>query len=221
MKVPILELKPAYDEVSAECDAAYRRVMESGRYLLGKELEGFENEYSRSIGAAHCVGVANGLEALQLVLMAWGVGPGDEVIVPAHGYIATWLAVSQVGASVVPCECDEGTYNLDPEQLGQAISKKTKVILPIHLYGLPADMDGINALAKPTAIKVLEDAAQLPRSDLQRKTDGKLGRRRRDKFLPEQESGRHGGCWGCDDQRSSIGGQNKDAAKLRLKGTLL
>ena len=100
MKIPILDLKPAYDELRVELDAAYHRVMESGWVLLGRELEAFETEYAASVGVAHCVGVANGLEAMQLVLMALGVGPDDEVIVPSHGYIATWLAVARRRA---PC----------------------------------------------------------------------------------------------------------------------
>jgi dTDP-3-amino-3,4,6-trideoxy-alpha-D-glucose transaminase len=106
MKVPILDLKPAYEELRPELDAAYHRVMESGWVLLGRELEQFEIEYAASVGVKHCVGVANGLEAMQLVLMALEVEPGDEVIVPSHGYIATWLAVTHVGATPVPCEPD-------------------------------------------------------------------------------------------------------------------
>src|SRR3954469_19208124 len=111
MKVPILDLKPAYDELRRELDAAYHRVMESGWVLLGKELDAFESEYARSIGVKHCIGVANGLEAMQMILMAQGIGPGDEVIVPSHGYIATKLAVTHVGARPVPCEPDSRTYN--------------------------------------------------------------------------------------------------------------
>src|SRR4051794_6634742 len=98
IKIPILDLKPAYDELRTELDAAYRRVAESGWVLMGKELESFENEYAASVGVKHCIGVANGLEALQMVLMARGIGPGDEVIVPSHGYIATWFAVTHTGA---------------------------------------------------------------------------------------------------------------------------
>ncbi|MEY4816811.1 MAG: hypothetical protein RLZZ162_3884, partial [Verrucomicrobiota bacterium] len=147
MKIPILDLKPAYDELRTELDAAYRRVMESGWLLLGKELESFESEYAASIGVAHCIGVANGLEAMQLVLMARGVGPGDEVIVPSHGYIATWLAVTHVGARPIPCEPDPLTYNLDPARLTALITPRTRAILPIHLYGQTADMEAINAIA--------------------------------------------------------------------------
>ena len=157
MKIPILDLKPAYDELRTELDAAYRRVMESGWLLLGKELESFESEYAASVGVAHCIGVANGLEALQLVLMARGVGPGDEVIVPAHGYIATWLAVTHVGARPIPCEPDPLTYNLDPARLAALLTPRTKAILPIHLYGQPADLPAINALAAHHGLFVLEE----------------------------------------------------------------
>lgn len=160
MKVPILELKPAYDELRTELDAAYHRVMDSGWLLLGPELESFEAEYATSVGVRHCVGVANGLEAMQLVLMALGVGPGDEVIVPSHGYIATWLAVTHTGAKPVPCEPDPATYNLDPARLEALLTPRTKVILPIHLYGQTADMETINTIARPRGIFVLEDAAQ-------------------------------------------------------------
>ena len=160
MKVPILDLKPAYDELRDELDAAYHRVMESGWVLLGRELEAFEAEYAASIGAKHCIGVANGLEAMQMVLMALGIGAGDEVIVPAHGYIATFLAVTHAGARPVPCECDPRTYNLDPARIEAAITPRTKAILPIHLYGQTADMEAINAVATKHGLFVLEDAAQ-------------------------------------------------------------
>lgn len=160
IKIPILDLKPAIEELRADLDAAYKRVMDSGWFLLGQELEGFEQEYAASIGAAHCVGVANGLEALQLVLMALGIGPGDEVIVPSNGYIATWLAVTHVGARPVPGEPDPRTYNLDPERLRDVVTPRTKAIIPIHLYGQPADMEAINYFAADRGLFVLEDAAQ-------------------------------------------------------------
>jgi len=160
IKIPVLDLKPAYEELRAELDAAYHRVMESGRVLFGAELEAFEDEYAKSIGVAHCVGVANGLEALQMILMARGIGPGDEVIVPSHGYIATWLAVTHVGAKPVPCEPSLSSYNLDATLIEALITPKTKAILPINLYGLPADYGFINPLAKRRGLFVLEDAAQ-------------------------------------------------------------
>lgn len=134
--------------------------MASGRFLLGPELEGFEAEFARHVGAAHAVGVGNGLEALQLALLASGIGPGAEVIVPSNGYIAAWLAVSHAGARPVPCEPDPATHNLDPARIEAALTPRTRAILPIHLYGAPADLAGICAVARRHGLFVLEDAAQ-------------------------------------------------------------
>jgi dTDP-3-amino-3,4,6-trideoxy-alpha-D-glucose transaminase len=189
MKIPILDLKPATEELRAELNAAFQRVLTSGHFLLGPELEAFEQEYARSTGAGHCVGVANGLEALQLVLMAWGVGPGDEVIVPSHGYIATWLAVTHVGATLVPCEPDPLTYNLDPSKVAALITARTKVILPIHLYGQTADIDGINAVARPHGIKVLEDGAQSHGARQRDRQSGNLGDAAGISFYPSKNLG--------------------------------
>lgn len=189
MKVPILDLKPAYTELRAELDAAYRRVMESGWLLLGKELESFESEYAASVGVKHCIGVANGLEAMQLVLLALGVGPGDEVIVPSNGYIATWLAATHVGARPVPCEPDPRTYNLDPDRLEAAITPRTRVILPIHLYGQTADMDAINAIAQRHGLFVLEDAAQSHGARYRGRAAGGLGDAAGVSFYPSKNLG--------------------------------
>jgi dTDP-4-amino-4,6-dideoxygalactose transaminase len=135
------------------------------------------------------VGVANGLEALQMILMARGVGPGDEVIVPAHGYIATWLAVTHVGARPVPCECDERTYNLDPALLPAAITARTKAILPIHLYGQTADMEAINAVASRHDLFVLEDAAQSHGALCHGRPAGSLGQAAGISFYPSKNLG--------------------------------
>lgn len=189
VKVPILDLKPAYNELRAELDAAYHRVMESGWLLLGKELEAFEAEYAASVGVRHCIGVANGLEAMQLVLMAWGIGAGDEVIVPSHGYIATWLAVTHAGATPVPCEPDPHTYNLDAGRLEALITPRTKAILPIHLYGQTADIDAINAIARPRGIRVLEDAAQSHGARQRGREAGALGDAAGVSFYPSKNLG--------------------------------
>lgn len=189
MKVPILDLKPAYEELRDELDAAYRRVMESGWVLLGRELEAFETEYAASVGAKHCIGVANGLEAMQLVLMALGIGPEDEVIVPSHGYIATWLAVTHAGGRPVPCEPDPDTYNLDPAKLDAAITPRTKVILPIHLYGQTADMEAINRIAKARGVFVLEDAAQSHGARSRGRAAGALGDAAGISFYPSKNLG--------------------------------
>ena len=189
MKIPILNLKPAYDELRVELDAAYHRVMESGWLLLGKELDAFEAEYAASVGVKHCVGVANGLEAMQLVLMARGIGPGDEVIVPSHGYIATWLAVTHTGATPVPCEPDPATYNLDPARIEALLTPRTKAILPIHLYGQTADMIGINAIASRHGLFVLEDAAQSHGARCQGRAAGALGHAAGVSFYPSKNLG--------------------------------
>lgn len=189
MKVPILDLKPACEELRADLDAAYRRVMDSGWLLLGRELEAFEAEYAAGVGTSHCIGVANGLEAMQLVLMALGVGPGDEVIVPSHGYIATWLAVTHTGARPVPCEPDPRTYNLDPERIASCLSPRTRVILPIHLYGQTAEMERINAIAARHGLFVLEDAAQSHGARCRGKAAGALGHAAGVSFYPSKNLG--------------------------------
>lgn len=160
MTVPFLELLPTYKELQLEFDEAYHRVMESGWYLLGKELEAFEAEFAQFCGAKHCIGCGNGLDALHLILRAYDIGPGDEVIVPAHTFIATWLAVSYSGATPVPVDVEPVYYNMDPSKIEKAITPRTKAIMPVHLYGHPADMEPINCLARKHGLKVVEDAAQ-------------------------------------------------------------
>jgi dTDP-4-amino-4,6-dideoxygalactose transaminase len=158
--IPFLDLQPLYQRSRTVIDSALARVASSGWFLLGKELTAFESAYADHCAAAHAVGVANGLDALHLSLLALGVGPGDEVIVPSNTYIATWLAVSQCGATPVPVEPDAATFNLDPARLAAAITARTKLILPVHLYGQAADMDPIMALARQHGLKVLDDCAQ-------------------------------------------------------------
>lgn len=160
MKIPFLNLGAAYRELKPEIDAAVARVLHSGWYILGPEVEAFEAEWAEYCEAKHAVGLANGLDALILALHALDVGLGDEVIVPSNTYIATWLAVSAVGATPVPVEPDPVTHNIDPTRIAQAITPQTKVLLPVHLYGQPADMDPILALAREHGIAVVEDAAQ-------------------------------------------------------------
>lgn len=160
MKVPFLDLGAAYLELKPDIDAAIVRVLDSGWYILGPEIEAFEAEYAAYCEAGHAIGLANGLDALHLALLAMGVGPGDEVIVPSNTYIATWLAVSQCGAAPVPVEPVEATYNIDPARIEAAITQRTKVILPVHLYGQPADLDPILTIARQHGLRVLEDGAQ-------------------------------------------------------------
>src|SRR6185436_15945892 len=129
--IPFLDLKPAYAELRPDLDAAYARVMESGWFVLGKEVEAFEQEYAAFCGTRHCVGLGNGLEALELVLRAWDIGSGDEVIVPSNTYIATWLAVSAVGAKVVPVEPTPAGPNIDPERLAASLTLLYMAIMPV------------------------------------------------------------------------------------------
>ncbi len=189
MTVPFLELVSGVAALREELDVAYRRVMDSGRFLLGPELAAFEEEYARALGVRHVVGVANGLEALQLALLGLGIGPGDEVVVPSNGYIATWFAVTQTGATPVPCEPDERTYNLDPGQLEAVISSRTKAILPIHLYGQTADIDGINAVARRRGLFVVEDAAQSQGATCHGRQAGTLGDAAGVSFYPTKNLG--------------------------------
>ena len=158
--IPFLDLKAPYLELKEELDEAIARVVSSGWFIGGSEVDQFEADYAQYCGATHAVGVANGLDALHLALRAMDVGPGDEVIVPSNTYIATWLAVSQCGATPVPVEPDARTYNIDPALIEAAITSRTKVILPVHLYGQPADMDPILAIARKHGLRVLEDGAQ-------------------------------------------------------------
>lgn len=174
-EIPFLDMKSPYAELQSELDAAWQRVMRSGWYILGQEVEAFEQEFARYVGAKHCVGMGNGLEALHLILRAYDIGPGDEVIVPSNTYIATWLAVSYAGASLVPVEPVEGTYNLAPARLEAAITPRAKAILVVHLYGQTADMDGINAVAQKHGLKVIEDAAQAHGARHKGKMAGNLG----------------------------------------------
>jgi dTDP-4-amino-4,6-dideoxygalactose transaminase len=160
MSVPFLDLGAAYREIEAELEKAIRDSLRSGYYIGGTDVEAFEYEFAQYTETAHCVAVGNGLDALRLALLAMGVGAGDEVIVPSNTYIATWLAVSQCGAVPVPVEPDPATYNLDPERIEGAISQRTRALLPVHLYGQPADLDPILDLACKHGLRVLEDAAQ-------------------------------------------------------------
>lgn len=159
-QIPFLDMKSPYIELKDELDLAYRRVMESGWYILGEEVESFEDEFANYCNVKHCIGVGNGLEALHLILRAYNIGDGDEVIVPANTYIATWLAVSYAGAIPVPVEPLEETYNIDPERISSAITSRTCAILLVHLYGQPANADPILAIAKQHNLRVIEDAAQ-------------------------------------------------------------
>lgn len=160
MNVPFLHLKSINDESQDEMTQAFHRVIDSGWYIQGKELEAFEEEFSSYCKTQYCVGVGNGLDAIYLLLCAYGIGPGDEVIVPSNTFIATWLAVTRCGATPVAAEPDALTYNISPQAIEAAITPRTAAIIPVHLYGQPAEMDAINLIAERHKLLVIEDAAQ-------------------------------------------------------------
>jgi dTDP-4-amino-4,6-dideoxygalactose transaminase len=188
-RVPFLDMKSPYEELKAELDQAYHRVMESGWYILGEEVDAFEREFAHYCGVRYCIGVGNGLEALHLILRAYGIGEGDQVIVPSNTYIATWLAVSYAGALPVPVEPDPYTYNLDPERVEAAITSRTRAILPVHLYGQSADMDPLLLLADKYDLKVIEDAAQAQGLRYKRCMSGNLGHAAGFSFYPGKNLG--------------------------------
>lgn len=192
MKIPFLDLQAAYRELAPELDEAYRRVMHSGCYIHGSEVDAFEQEFAAYCGVRHCIGVGNGLDALHLILRAMEIGPGDEVIVPTNTFIATWLAVSYSGARPVPVEPDERTYNIDPALIEAAVTPRTKAIIPVHLYGQPADMDPINTIAKKYGLKVIEDAAQAHGAHYKGKRVGGLGDAAGFSFYPGKNLGAFG-----------------------------
>jgi dTDP-4-amino-4,6-dideoxygalactose transaminase len=192
MIVPFNDFTSSYNELKAELDESYARFMRSARYVLGNEVEAFEREYSAYCGVKHCIGVGNGLDAMHLVLRAWEIGPGDEVIVPSNTYIATWLAVSYAGATPVPVEPDPITYNLNPELVERAISQRTKAILPVHLYGQTADMDPILQIAERRGLMVLEDAAQAQGARYKSRRAGSLGHAAGHSFYPTKNLGAFG-----------------------------
>lgn len=189
MKVSFLDLKSINFNYRSGLRAAFDRVLESGRLILGKEVEEFEEEFASYCGVDHCIGVGNGLEALHLVLRAWGIEQGDEVIVPSNTYIATWLAVSYAGAVPVPVEPEPITYNIDPSRIEPAITPRTKAIIPVHLYGQPADMNAIMAIADKHGLKVLEDAAQAHGARLNGRRAGGLGHAAGFSFYPAKNLG--------------------------------
>lgn len=192
MKVPFNDFAAPYEELKAELDDAYQRFMRSGWYILGKEVEAFEREYAEYCGTRYCVGVGNCLDALRLILQAYGIGPGDEVIVPSNTYIATWLAVSCAGAAPVPVEPDLRTFNIDPARIEAAITPRTRAILPVHLYGQSADMDPIVEIARAHCLKVIEDAAQAQGAGYKGRKAGGLGDAAGHSFYPTKNLGAFG-----------------------------
>lgn len=196
MKVPFLDLHATYRELRDELNAAFERVMDSGWYILGEEVTAFEQEYAMYLECKHCIGVGNGLEALHLILRAYDIGEGDEVIVPSNTYIATWLAVSQAGGVPVPVEPDARTFNINPALIEAAITPRTKAILVVHLYGQSADMDPIMEIANRHRLKVIEDTAQSHGAVYINKMTGAIGDAAGCSFYPGKNLGAYGDA-GC------------------------
>ena len=175
---------------------AFNRVLKSGWYILGKEVELFEKEYAKYCETDDCIGVGNGLDALHLILRAYSIGLGDEVIVPSNTYIATWLAVSYSGAKPVPVEPDINTYNIDPMLIEEKITAKTKAIIVVHLYGRICEMEKIYDIAKRNNLKVIEDAAQAHGAEYNGKKAGSLGDAAGFSFYPGKNLGALGDAGG-------------------------
>jgi dTDP-4-amino-4,6-dideoxygalactose transaminase len=209
-RIPFLELAPSYFELKAEIDAAISAVLSNGWYILGQEVTLFEREFAQYVCAKHCVGVGNGLDALVLSLMAYEVGPGDEVIVPSNTYVATALAVTRVGAKLVFVEPDPETHNLDPCRLEAAITKRTAAVIPVHLYGLPVNMDPIVALSHKYGFRVIEDSAQAHGSKYKNRPTGSLGDIAAFSFYPSKCLGAFG------DAGAVVTNDDAVADKIRL-----
>lgn len=190
--IPLLSIKAQNAALAAELKEAVGRVLDSGAFILGPENKAFDREFAEALGAAHCLGVASGTAALELALEALGVGPGDEVIVPAFTFIATATAVSILGAKPVFADVDPATLTLDAKSAERLVTKKTKVLLPVHLFGHPADMDAILALAKAKGLKVVEDCAQSHLAAYKGRATGTLGDAGAFSFYPTKNLGAAG-----------------------------
>jgi dTDP-4-amino-4,6-dideoxygalactose transaminase len=187
--IPFLDLKSINEQYEVELKAAFDRVLQSGWYILGKEVTEFERQFADYCTVEQCVGVSNGLDALHLILRGYDIGEGDEVIVPSNTYIATWLAVTYAGARPVPVEPLLDTYNLDPQRIESAITSKTKAIIVVHLYGQVVDMDPILALAEKYNLKIIEDAAQAHGASYKGRKAGSLGHAAGFSFYPGKNLG--------------------------------
>ncbi|MEO6655373.1 MAG: DegT/DnrJ/EryC1/StrS family aminotransferase [Pyrinomonadaceae bacterium] len=192
MKVPFVDLKAQYLSLKPELDAAIGKVVAETAFVSGKYAAAFEKAFAGCIGAEHCVAVANGTDALEIGLQALGVGPGDEVIVPANTFFATAEAVSNVGAKVVFVDCEPNFYNIDIDKIEEKITLKTKAIIPVHLYGLPAEMDAVMRIAKKHSLKVLEDCAQSHGADYKGQRTGTFGDIATFSFYPGKNLGAYG-----------------------------
>lgn len=188
-QIPFVDLTRQHQRIAKELESAMKGVLDSGWFIQGPQLEAFEQEFAAYCEVDHCVGVGNGLDALVLLLRAYGIGPGDEVIVPTNTFIATWLAVTAVGATIVPVEPDERTHNLSPALIEACITSRTRCVMPVHLYGQPADMDPIMALAERHGLVVIEDNAQAQGALYKGRPTGSLGHAAATSFYPGKNLG--------------------------------
>lgn len=189
MRVPFVSFLPMERELEADLRAAFERVCQRSWYIGGEEGRAFEASFAALCGVKYCVGCGNGLDALTLILKALGVGPGDEVIVPSNTFIATAFAVTRAGAVPVFVEPDLRTYNLDPGRVGAAVTARTRVIMPVHLYGQPADMDAVMAAAEKYGLAVVEDCAQAHGAKYKGRPVGSFGTAAGFSFYPGKNLG--------------------------------
>ncbi len=192
MNVPFLNLKEQYKSIKPEIDIAIRRVVDSQNFVLGKELESFEKEFSSYLGIKYAIGVNSGTDGLVLALLSLRIGTGDEVITPANSFIATTLAITQVGAKPVFVDCDPDTYQIDIKQVEEKINKKTKAILPVHLYGAPCEIGELKKIAKKYRLFLIEDACQAHGATLNNKKVGTFGDLGVFSFYPGKNLGAYG-----------------------------
>lgn len=196
MNVPFLEIGKSYKELRTEIDAAISQVLKDGWYILGKNVESFEKVFATYCKVKYCIGVGNGMDALELILRAYNIGPGDEVIVPANTYIATALVVNLVGATPILVEPELQTYNIDPKKIEAAVTKKTKAVIAVHLYGQCAQTTAIRKICQTHKIKLIEDAAQAHGAMHSGKKAGSLGDAAGFSFYPGKNLGAFGDA-GC------------------------
>lgn len=189
MNIPLMDLRTQYSQIRQELLEAASRVLDSGAYILGPEGRAFESEFAKALGLAHAAGVSSGTKALELSLEALGVGPGDEVAVPAFTFIATATAVTAKGARPVFVDVDPRSLTLDPKDLERRLTPKTKAVIPVHLYGYPADMDPILAVSKAHGVRVLEDCAQAHLAAYNGRPAGGIGDMGAFSFYPSKNLG--------------------------------
>lgn len=206
-KIPFVDLGQQYQALKSEIDAAVTAGMGRGDFILGEDVAAFEREFAAFCRAEHCIGVSDGVDALQLALRVLGIGRGDEVILPTHTFIATALAVWQAGAKPVLVDVDPRYYTMDPEATARAITSRTKALMPVHLYGQPADMDPLIDLARKHKLSIVEDAAQAHGAEYKGRRCGTLGDLGCFSFYPGKNLGAYGDAGGITTQRGDLANQ--------------